>query len=123
MPRVRRIPKHRRGVGHQHLFQLRVGHDYFGDAFGNGDSFDEAFAREAWEQYRDQILAEWITKRPGTRPWAWWEFDAPEEPRRDEAQYDYLDRLCLLTRDERAVLSERYNDDDGEEQGSECTVA
>ncbi len=33
-----------------------------------------------WEQLRDTIMAEWIRNHPGTRPWAWWGFDAPRQP-------------------------------------------
>ena len=33
-----------------------------------------------WELHRDQILSEWAAKYPGTRPFAWWEFDAPRQP-------------------------------------------
>lgn len=32
---------------------------------------------EAWESSRGMILPTWIRERPGTRPWAWWAFDAP----------------------------------------------
>lgn len=39
-------------------------------------------AGEIWLQYRDRLLAEWIRLHPGSRPWAWWEFDAPEERER-----------------------------------------
>lgn len=34
----------------------------------------------AWEQWGDDLVAEWIKKRPGTRPvgfWAFWEFAPP----------------------------------------------
>ena len=30
-----------------------------------------------WRDGRDSLLAAWLVERPGTRPWAWWEFDAP----------------------------------------------
>ena len=33
-----------------------------------------------WELHRDQILSEWAAKYPGTRPFAWWEFNAPRQP-------------------------------------------
>lgn len=36
---------------------------------------------EYWEKMREEILAEYISQHPGTRPWAWWHFEAPE-PRR-----------------------------------------
>ena len=34
-----------------------------------------------------------MTGLPGTRPWAWWEFDAPEPLRDHESERDYLKRL------------------------------
>lgn len=36
---------------------------------------------KVWERHGGRLLLEHIARRPGTRPWAWWEFDAPE-PRR-----------------------------------------
>jgi hypothetical protein len=38
--------------------------------------------RELWRLCRDAVLPAWIAERPGTRPWAWWRFDAPEPARR-----------------------------------------
>ena len=32
--------------------------------------------REIWEQHREQVLADWIVRHPGTRPWCWWRFDS-----------------------------------------------
>jgi len=45
------------------------------------DSFkgDDAARRAAWEALRDDILAGHIEHHPGTRPAAWWLYDAPEE--------------------------------------------
>jgi hypothetical protein len=34
-----------------------------------------------WELHRAAILSAWIVHHPGTRPWAWWMFEATE-PRR-----------------------------------------
>jgi hypothetical protein len=33
--------------------------------------------RQIWLELRDEILDAWIAERPGTRPYGWWEFDAP----------------------------------------------
>lgn len=33
--------------------------------------------RELWQQGGSDVVAEWITERPGTRPRAWWRFEAP----------------------------------------------
>ena len=38
----------------------------------------EQLARHCWEDLRDEVLADWIAERPGTRPYAWWKYDAPE---------------------------------------------
>jgi hypothetical protein len=34
-----------------------------------------------WRIQRDDVLAWWIKRHPGTRPWCWWRFDAPEDRR------------------------------------------
>lgn len=95
--------------------------------------FREEWATRQWEAARHTVLEEWITTRPGTRPVAWWQHDAPPEPRRQvtgephrfpknwmpyydhgvpgdadpadyEAEADYLARHGLLTDAEREVL-------------------
>lgn len=86
MPRVRRRKKRRKlGYTPQHLRVLEHGFD-FHDVYENKQQ-----RLEAWEIFRDEIIADWIRKPrdseheypgPGTRPWAWWEFDAPELRRR-----------------------------------------
>jgi len=88
--------------------------------------------RASWERHRDELMEFWLQDPeewekanpdrdqwvepvpggPGTRPWAWWEYDAPE-PRRvypgrpigeeREPQIDYLRRLDLLTHVERGI--------------------
>lgn len=89
MPRVTRKAKHRReGITPAHIEQLLTGHDFFNQAFGRtlfhpstpAHAYDAM--REAWEDLRDELLPAWIAENPGTRPWAWWKFDAPEPRRR-----------------------------------------
>lgn len=36
---------------------------------------------EVWLSIRDEVLAAWIAKHPGSRPERWWTYDAPEEGR------------------------------------------
>lgn len=31
----------------------------------------------SWEIYRSEIMKDWISNHPGTKPFAWWECDAP----------------------------------------------
>ncbi len=94
---------------------------------------DDALA--AWHRVRRDVLADWIAKRPGTRPLAWWRYEAPTPMRRIvqgrgrppagdplkygwpenladrsehvsiESEAAYLERHELLTPEERAGLS------------------
>lgn len=60
--------------------RLVSGHDF---AFLEGRDLEisrEAL-RAAWERLGPAITGDWIREQPGTRPWAWWEFEAAE-PRR-----------------------------------------
>lgn len=41
-----------------------------------------------WEEVREEVMAAWIKKHPGTRCWAWWEFDAPRWERKFGAYFD-----------------------------------
>lgn len=34
--------------------------------------------KKTWKAIQDGFLAEWIQKKPGSRPWVWWRWDAPE---------------------------------------------
>lgn len=50
-------------------FELQTGQ-------GMLESFpDVETMRAAWEIHREQIIEEWITEKPGTRPFAWWLFE------------------------------------------------
>ena len=54
--------------------------------FHNGKKTLEMFlggvdaGRAPWKQHRGKVLDDWIKTRPGTRPFAWWEYDAPDHP-------------------------------------------
>jgi hypothetical protein len=94
---------------------------------------DDALAD--WHRVRRDVLADWIAKRPGTRPLAWWRYEAPAPMRRIvqgaghppggdpllygwpenlrdrsnhvaiESEAAYLDRHGLLAPEEKAALS------------------
>lgn len=36
--------------------------------------------RALWAEHGPGIVAEWVETAPGTRPSAWWDFDAPRQP-------------------------------------------
>ena len=58
--------------------------------------------RALWERHRGVVMAEHIRIRPGTRPCAWWMFDADGLPDRDddEPEAEFLHRHDLLDPDE-----------------------
>ena len=62
-----------------HLHQLATGHFYV-----VGISFDDDMEamKEAWGQLRERIMEVWRVEYAGTRPHAWWQFDAPEHRQR-----------------------------------------
>ena len=86
MPRVRRRVKERRAsVTTDHVHQLLTGRFWF-DGFirpGNRDGCDDEM-RPVWAALRDDLLQQWIQLYPGSRPYAWWRFDAPDLRRRTD---------------------------------------
>ena len=47
-------------------------------ALETGDPYfpmDDRELAALWTAHRAEMLAEWITSRPGTRPFAWWKFE------------------------------------------------
>ncbi len=50
--------------------------------------------KKAWEQYRNEVMADWIRQNPCSRPHGWWTFDAPE-PRRRIGGIGQADFECL----------------------------
>jgi hypothetical protein len=64
------------------------------DAFLLADVIHEAPRQQLealWAAHREHVLAAWIRQRPGTRPYAWWVFDAP---RADEPWPWWRERTC-----------------------------
>ena len=39
--------------------------------------FDQNAPGTLWVAVRDALLEDWIAASPGSRPWAWWRYDAP----------------------------------------------
>jgi hypothetical protein len=136
MPVKRRVAKVKRAdlaeLNREQRRHLLSGCGYFGLAFR-----DEDEERAAWEIHGEQLLAEHIVKFPGTRPKAWWKFDAPDShppfiDAADEGRYppwafkvvdgdlvrvtqeeaDYLDARGLLTPEEIAALDSVDDDDE-----------
>jgi hypothetical protein len=130
--RRRRLQSRRTDV-HSERTELRLlgGHDW---EWMDGQPLSDDELRAAWDDLREELLARHIAEHPGSRPWAWWQYDTPE-PRRQigpgpepigdadwfgcpskfrgippsgmyESEADYLERLGLLKDDERRRLRE-----------------
>ena len=110
--------------------KLLSGHDWY--PMFDGPDLDDDELRKVWRQLRPELLDRHIKKKPGTRPWAWWRWESTE-PREQvsdgpepigppdwfgkpsrylgqppenmfESEQAYLERLDLLTDDEREAL-------------------
>lgn len=71
------------------LFSLTANDDYF---------------LPYWESIKAQFLREWIKEHPCTRPYIWWQLDAPEPLLENETEFEYLQRNELLTGGENGGL-------------------
>ncbi len=75
MPRKHRKAKQRRvevpDLINQY-FREEIRHTFF---------HDNAEIAGAWDQIGDEIVADWVRDKPGTRPEIWWRLSAPEPGR------------------------------------------
>ena len=69
-----------------------------------GSAFDSDESRhDLWRSHSAELMQ---LVQPGSRPWAWWEYDAPEPARPRESEPAYLARCGLLSEAEQASLLE-----------------
>lgn len=69
-----------------------------------GSAFDcDESRRMAWRSHSSELMR---LVQPGSRPWAWWEYEAPEPVRSRESDAAYLARCGLLTSAERISLAQ-----------------
>jgi len=63
------------------------------------------WARRLWREFGSVVVERHIARRPGSRPWGWWKYDAPERWNSSaESQLAFLQRLGLLTAEEKERL-------------------
>ena len=96
MPRLRRRRKLTR-LPEGAVFQLRTGHDFFGDGFG--EPVDDATLSAAWQALRERAMEEERQHRgsswPG-RPWAWWRFEYQGPPIPQYSMHHWHEASILL---------------------------
>ena len=67
---------------------------------------DDAHRRRVWFDNRNELLSEHISRRPGTRPSAWWTYEA-DEPRQLRGVYrDLIEQNGIPT--EKEITGYRY---------------
>jgi hypothetical protein len=49
---------------------------------------DEKGADQAWQDFGESILSDYIKQHPGKRPWKWWRVDSPRWQRKFGAWFD-----------------------------------
>ncbi len=60
--------------------------------------------RDLWRLCRDEVIENWIRKHPGSRPFAFWQFDTPDHWQANESGAAFLKRHGLLTDYEKNYL-------------------
>jgi len=80
----------------EQCLELLLGPKHVGSSFASNTS-----RRAAWRFHSEELMR---LVEPGSRPWAWWVYDAPEPTLPRESDFDYLARCGLLTKGERARL-------------------
>jgi len=68
---------------------------------GNSAFDSNAARRSAWHEHRAELLP---MVDPGSRPWGWWQYEAPEPVLPREPELMYLERCGQLTEPERIRL-------------------
>ena len=61
----------------------------------------DSIRRSAWQEHQEDVLP---LVDPGSRPWAWWRYDAPEPVLPRESELAYLERCRLLSEPEQLRL-------------------
>jgi hypothetical protein len=93
------------------------------DAFlASGGSEPNRELARLWQRYGDIVTEAWVEENPGSRPWAWWACEVPEEERPARGRgLTYLRRHGLLLPGEPEAVRERKHGR-RESEGSEVGV-
>ena len=99
-----------------------AGAGYFGYTADDFECDRNRMERD-WNNHRDELLTEWISEHPGTRPAGWWEFDASDDLRAlRERDCPRLYALALPTTEKPDLDAMRASERDLLEQAGELTA-
>ncbi len=96
MPRKKFSDKRRSTLTDGQMSYLRTGVFPPGDAGIYFFKIDDEKVKAAWESVGADLVAECVKRSPGTRPWAWWRFDAPETRKRLGGRGTLRNKIALL---------------------------
>lgn len=103
------------------------------DLLSGGLELEESYLKEIWKLNEDALVKEFIAKRPGRRPWAWWKWSCPKIKRRiigegsypcgvgeyrgkyritqiEESDFEFLKRTGNLISGEESLFTEQLKD-------------
>jgi len=80
----------------EQYLELLLGPKDAASAFASDES-----RRSSWRSHAAEVMR---LVYPGSRPWAWWEYDAPEPVLPRESETAYLARCGLFTESEQKSL-------------------
>ncbi len=113
MPSKRRSRRRRRQGTSTRLDCDQGWHLQMGWCFFTRDPFhDDDHRRDVWEQFRAQLMEhepgdhfdpDGRPRSPGTRPRAWWDYEAPGPRAEDESELAALVRLDCATAEEKRL--------------------
>jgi hypothetical protein len=105
-----------------HIRQLESGFSFSVGGFTGGWGFEANTLRPdcdgwyeacaGWQILGPQILQDWIEKKPGERPWAWWHLDKRERRNRIDGKvhpHDNPERIALVEAREAEFPGSRAN--------------
>ena len=107
MPRVTKKRKRGRRWMDDHTqpafrFMLSIGGTF--EQFRMDDPGSE-FMKTAWNYWRQALMNSFISERPGTRPWGFWNAEGHVSQLRDgESRLEYLERIGEISDAERAAI-------------------
>src|SRR4051812_11143425 len=72
--RTGQLPHHTDDAEHEGVFDAPMALGSHHPAHGSTSDND---LHALWLALRDELVGDWVASSPGTRPWGWWEFEAP----------------------------------------------
>jgi hypothetical protein len=73
------------------------------------ERFTDDDLRAGWDELGERLTREHIRHHPGSRPWGWWHFDAPERRRCTSGQHKFDDPARQAFIAKHGIIDDIYN--------------